>query len=25
MEVLGKLGVPVFDYPAEELREEASL
>ena len=25
MEVLGKLGVPVFDYPAEDLREEASL
>ena len=25
MELLGKHGVPVFDYPAEELREEASL
>ncbi len=23
MELLGKLGVPVFDYPAEELREES--
>ncbi len=25
MELLGKHGVPVFDYPAEDLREEASL
>ena len=23
MELLGKLGVPVFDYPPEDLREEA--
>lgn len=23
MEMLGKLGVPLFDYPAEELQEEA--
>jgi predicted HTH domain antitoxin len=23
IEVLGKLGVPVFDYPPEELREES--
>ncbi len=25
MELLGKLGVPVFDYPAEDLQEEAGL
>jgi predicted HTH domain antitoxin len=25
MELLGKLGVAVFDYPAEELQEEAGL
>ena len=25
MELLGKLGVPVFDYPAEDLQEEATL
>lgn len=25
MELLGKLGVAVFDYPAEELHEEAGL
>ena len=25
MELLGKLGVPVFDYPAEDLQEETAL
>lgn len=25
MELLGKAGVPVFDYPADELRQEAEL
>jgi predicted HTH domain antitoxin len=25
LELLGKLGVPVFDYPAEDLREESNL
>lgn len=25
MELLGKLGVPVFDYPPEDLQEEAAL